>query len=72
MRALAIGSGLALLSKSQRNPMETTTYGTGELILSAMEYGARRIIVGIGGSATNDAPRNEAALTPCSPPRSAK
>jgi glycerate kinase len=51
---MARASGLALLSESQRNPMETTTYGTGELILSAMEYGARRIIVGIGGSATND------------------
>ena len=51
---MARASGLALLPESQHNPMETTTYGTGELILSAMEYGARRIIVGIGGSATND------------------
>jgi len=51
---MARASGLALLPEAQHNPMETTTYGTGELILSAMEYGARRIIVGIGGSATCD------------------
>ncbi len=51
---MARASGLALLPTSQHDPMETTTYGTGELILSAMEYGARRIIVGIGGSATCD------------------
>jgi len=51
---MARASGLALLPASQHDPMETTTYGTGELILSAMEYGARRIIVGIGGSATCD------------------
>ena len=51
---MARASGLALLPESQHNPMETTTYGTGELILSAMEHGARRIVVGIGGSATCD------------------
>jgi len=51
---MARASGLALLPESQRNPMETTTYGTGELILSAVEHGARQIIVGIGGSATCD------------------
>jgi glycerate kinase len=51
---MARASGLALLPESQRNPMETTTYGTGELILSAVEHGATQIIVGIGGSATCD------------------
>ena len=38
----------------RRDPMETTTYGTGELIKKALEMGSRKIIVGIGGSATND------------------
>ena len=51
---MARASGLALLSKSQHNPMKTTTYGTGELILAAMDRGATRVIVGIGGSATCD------------------
>lgn len=51
---MARASGLALLPESQQNPMETTTYGTGELILCAMEHGATQIIVGIGGSATCD------------------
>jgi glycerate kinase len=51
---MASASGLPLVPRQRRNPMITTTYGTGELIRSAMDYGARRIIVGIGGSATND------------------
>ena len=51
---MARASGLALLSKSQHNPMTTTTYGTGELILAATDRGATRVIVGIGGSATCD------------------
>lgn len=51
---MARASGLALLPKSLQNPMQTTTYGTGELIQAAMDSGARRIIVGIGGSATCD------------------
>lgn len=51
---MARASGLALLPKSMQNPMETTTYGTGEMILAAMARGATRIIVGIGGSATCD------------------
>ena len=51
---MARASGLALLPNSQQNPMLTTTYGTGELILAAMDRGAKRIIVGIGGSATCD------------------
>lgn len=51
---MARASGLALLPKSRRNPMKTTTYGTGEMILAAMDRGATRILVGIGGSATCD------------------
>lgn len=48
-------SGLPLIAKEQQNPMKTTTYGTGELIKEALEKGCTRFIVGIGGSATNDA-----------------
>lgn len=51
---MASASGLALLSNSERNPMKTTTYGTGELIRDALERGCRSFIIGIGGSATND------------------
>lgn len=50
----AAASGLTLLSPSERDPMITTTYGTGELILDAVKRGCRRFIIGIGGSATND------------------
>jgi glycerate 2-kinase len=48
-------SGLHLLGSSERNPLKTNTLGTGELIKSAIENGAKEIIIGIGGSATNDA-----------------
>jgi glycerate kinase len=48
-------SGLPLIRKDQQNPMMTTTYGTGELIREALEKGCTRFIIGIGGSATNDA-----------------
>ena len=48
-------SGLPLIEKAQQNPMKTTTYGTGELIKDALEKGCREFIIGIGGSATNDA-----------------
>ncbi len=51
---MASASGLALLNDKQRNPMRTTTYGTGELLCHAAALGARRIILGIGGSATVD------------------
>jgi glycerate kinase len=51
---MAAASGLALLSPQERNPLNTTTFGTGELINAAVELGATRIIVGIGGSATVD------------------
>lgn len=47
-------SGIELLSPSQRSAMETSTYGTGELILHAMQTGAKKIILFVGGSATND------------------
>ncbi len=47
-------SGLPLLLPSERNPLLTSTYGTGEMILDALRKGCRRFIVGIGGSATND------------------
>ncbi|MBR3422452.1 MAG: glycerate kinase [Ruminococcus sp.] len=51
---MAAASGLTLLSENERDPMLTTTYGTGELILSAIRNGCRDFIIGIGGSATND------------------
>lgn len=52
---MAAASGLTLLAAGERNPLETTTYGTGELIRDALERGCRRFLIGIGGSATNDA-----------------
>jgi len=52
---MALISGLALLSKSDRNPMKTSSYGTGQLIKELLDKGVRDIIIGIGGSATNDA-----------------
>jgi glycerate kinase len=51
---MAAASGLPLVPEDQRNPMITTTYGTGELIKHALDMGCREIIIGIGGSATND------------------
>lgn len=51
----AAASGLALLRPSERDPKATTSYGTGELIRAALDAGAETIIVGLGGSATNDA-----------------
>lgn len=52
---MAAASGLQLVPEAERNPMNTTTYGTGELVIAALNKGCKRIIVGIGGSATNDA-----------------
>lgn len=52
---MAQASGLPLVPKEQRNPLKTTTYGVGELIKDALGRGCRTFIVGIGGSATNDA-----------------
>lgn len=51
---MASASGLCLVPPEQRNPMVTTTYGTGELIKRALDDGCRRFILAIGGSATND------------------
>ncbi|AJR01306.1 Glycerate kinase [Enterobacteriaceae bacterium bta3-1] len=51
---MAAASGLHLVALEQRNPLITTSFGTGELILAALNHGARKIILGIGGSATND------------------
>ncbi|OBU12573.1 glycerate kinase [Photobacterium aquimaris] len=51
---MAAASGLHLVSPQLRNPLLTTSYGTGELILAALDHGVEHIIVGIGGSATND------------------
>lgn len=48
-------SGLPLIRENQRNPMKTTTFGTGEIIKAALEKGCTEFILGIGGSATNDA-----------------
>ena len=52
---MAAISGLPLIREEQKNPMKSTTFGTGELILDALEQGCRTFIIGIGGSATNDA-----------------
>ncbi len=52
---MARASGLALLSAKERNPLKTTTFGTGVLIADALSRGATQIILTIGGSATNDA-----------------
>lgn len=51
---LASSSGLPLLSPSERDPLRTTTYGTGELIANALRRGYRRFLLALGGSATND------------------
>ena len=51
---MASASGLELISKENRDPMITTTFGTGELIKKALELNVKTILVGIGGSATND------------------
>ena len=52
---MAKASGLQLLKKENRNPLFTTTIGTGELIKNALDRGVKKILMGIGGSGTNDA-----------------
>jgi glycerate kinase len=52
---MAEASGLPLVPKDQRDPLRATTFGTGELIADAINRGVKEIIIGIGGSATNDA-----------------
>ena len=51
---IAKASGLTLLSPEERNPMVATSYGTGQLVVDAVRRGCKRIIVGLGGSATSD------------------
>lgn len=51
---MARASGLVLLAEAERNPEKTSTFGTGQLILAALEAGCTQILIGIGGSATND------------------
>ncbi|MDE7178514.1 MAG: glycerate kinase [Lachnospiraceae bacterium] len=51
---MSAAAGITLVSEAERNPMNTTTYGVGEMIVDAIKRGCRRFIVGIGGSATND------------------
>lgn len=52
---MAEASGLTLIPVDERNPMLTTSFGTGELIMDALEHNCQEILLGIGGSATNDA-----------------
>lgn len=52
---MASASGLTLLTEEERNPLKTSTYGTGQLIADALKRGCRKLLIGIGGSATNDA-----------------
>ncbi|AZK45628.1 glycerate kinase [Paenibacillus lentus] len=51
---MASASGIMLMSQDSLNPWGATTYGTGQVIKAALEEGARRLVIGIGGSATND------------------
>ncbi|HEX3270449.1 MAG TPA: glycerate kinase [Ktedonobacterales bacterium] len=51
---MAAAAGLPLVPRPQRDPRVTTTYGVGELLRAALEMGCKRILIGIGGSATND------------------
>ncbi len=51
---MAAAAGLPQLEESLRNPLETTTYGVGEMIADAINEGCRDFVIGIGGSATND------------------
>ena len=52
---MSAASGLPLLTAQERNPLKTTTYGAGEMIADALGRGCREFLIGIGGSATNDA-----------------
>ena len=51
---MSAAAGITLVSDKERNPLNTTTYGVGEMILDAIRKGCRKFIIGIGGSATND------------------
>src|SRR5439155_4867998 len=54
MVEMATASGLPLLARAERDPRVTSTHGTGELIRAALDAGATRLLIGLGGSATND------------------
>ena len=51
---MAKANGIELLAEEKRNPLITSTYGTGEMIKAALDQGVKKIIIGIGGSVTND------------------
>ena len=51
---MAAAAGITLVADNERNPLNTTTYGVGEMICDAIQKGCRRFLIGIGGSATND------------------
>lgn len=51
---MASSSGLMLVAEHERNPLKTSTYGFGQLIIDALDKGSRKIVLGLGGSATND------------------
>ncbi len=51
---MAVASGITMVKKEERNPLYTTTYGTGELIRHALDQGIRKMMIGLGGSGTND------------------
>ena len=52
---MAMANGIHLIEKSQRNPLLTSTLGTGEMMKAALDHGVSKIIIGLGGSVTNDA-----------------
>ena len=52
---MATASGLMLLNRDERNPLKTSSVGTGDLVRNALDRGVKHIVLGIGGSATNDA-----------------
>jgi glycerate 2-kinase len=51
---VAAASGITLIPEDKRNPLKTTSYGTGELIIKALDKGCTKLIIGLGGSGTND------------------
>lgn len=51
---MALASGITLVSDDEKDPLVTSTYGTGQLMKHAIDHGATKLIIGIGGSATND------------------
>jgi len=52
---LAVASGLSLIPEAERSPLHSGTFGTGQLLVEAIRGGAKRLLIGLGGSATNDA-----------------